>query len=121
MKGIILAGGYGTRLKPLTNVTNKHLLPVYNKPMICYPLEAMVRAGIEDVLIITGPEYAGDFLRLLGSGKKYRVKLTYELQEKAGGIAQAVGLAEDFADNGPIAVILGDNIFFFGLISQRVL
>lgn len=117
MKGIILAGGLGTRLRPLTKVTNKHLLPVYNKPMILYPLESLAKAGIKDLLVVTGPEYGGDFLRLLGSGREYHVKVTYELQEEPGGIAQALGLAEDFADDGPIAVILGDNIFEHNLKS----
>ncbi|MBU0662018.1 MAG: sugar phosphate nucleotidyltransferase [Candidatus Diapherotrites archaeon] len=111
MKGIILAGGMGTRLMPLTKVTNKHLLPVYNKPMIYYPLEKLVQAGIKEVLIVTGPEHAGDFLKLLGSGKDFGVRLMYELQDKAGGIADALRLAEDFAQGEKVVVILGDNIF----------
>ncbi len=111
MKGIILAGGTGSRLYPLTKVTNKHLLPVYDKPMIYYPLQTLVNAGIEDIMIISGRGHAGHFLELLGSGSELGVNLTYEIQEEAGGIAQALGLAEDFADNEPVAVILGDNIF----------
>lgn len=111
MKGVILAGGNATRLRPLTWVTNKHLLPIYNKPMIFYPLEAMARAGLKDVLIITGPGHSGSFINLLKSGKDFNLKLSYEIQEEAGGIAQAVMLAHDFADNDKILVILGDNIF----------
>lgn len=111
MKGVILAGGNATRLRPLTWVTNKHLLPIYNKPMIFYPLETMAKAGIKDVLIITGPSHSGAFINLLRSGKDFGLQLSYEIQEDAGGIAQAINLAEDFADNGKILVILGDNIF----------
>lgn len=111
MKGIILAGGSGSRLKPLTKVTNKHLLPVYNKPMIYFPLETLIAAGIKEIMIVSGRGHAGHFLDLLGSGADMGVKLSYEVQEEAGGIAQALGLAESFADEGDIAVILGDNIF----------
>lgn len=111
MKGVILAGGNATRLRPLTWVTNKHLLPIYNKPMIFYPLEAMAKAGIRDVLIITGPNHSGSFINLLHSGKEFNLRLSYEIQEEAGGIAQAINLGADFADNGKILVILGDNIF----------
>ena len=111
MKGIILAGGTGSRMLPLTKVTNKHLLPVWKKPMIYYPIETLISAGIKDILIISGPEHAGHFLRLLGSGKDFGVRFTYEIQEEAGGIAQALGLAEDFADDSHVAVILGDNIY----------
>jgi len=112
MKGIILAGGTGSRLYPLTKVTNKHLLPVYDKPMIYYPMQTLIDAGIKDILIVSGPGHAGDFLNLLGSGKEFGIKLNYTIQDKAGGIAEALGLAEDFADddNGLIT-ILGDNIF----------
>lgn len=110
MKGIILAGGNGTRLHPLTKVTNKHLLPVYNKPMIFYPIETLVKAGIQDIIIITGKEHAGSFMNLLGSGKEFNAKFSYALQDEAGGIAQAIGLAEHFVHNEPVAVILGDNI-----------
>lgn len=111
MKGIILAGGLGTRLNPLTKITNKHLLPVYDKPMILYPLETLKGSGISEVMIVCGKEHAGDFMNFLGSGKEYGVKLSYAIQNGAGGIAEALGLAEDFADGGKIAVILGDNIF----------
>jgi len=110
MKGIVLGGGTGKRLFPLTKISNKHLLPVYNKPMIYYPIQKLVDAGIKDILIVTGKEHAGEFLRLLGSGKEFGVNFTFELQEEAGGIAQALSLAEDFADDERIAVILGDNI-----------
>lgn len=111
MKGIILAGGNGTRLLPMTRVTNKHLLPVYDRPMVMYPLNTLRKAGIEDILLISGKGHAGHFLELLGSGKEHGVKLSYAVQDKAGGIAEALSLAEDFADNEQVAVILGDNIF----------
>ena len=111
MKGIILAGGNGTRLRPLTFITNKHLLPVYNRPMILYPLETLKRAGIREIMIVCGKEHGGHFMNFLGSGKEYGVKLSYSLQHGAGGIAEALSLAEDFAEKGPVAVILGDNIF----------
>lgn len=111
MKGIILAGGKGTRLHPLTLVTNKHLIALYDKPMILYPLETLKKGGITDILIISGREHAGHFLEFLGSGKDYGVNLTYKVQDEAGGIAHALSLAEDFADNSPINVILSDNIF----------
>ena len=111
MRGIILAGGTGSRLFPLTKVTNKHLLPVYDKPMVYYPLMTLVNAGITDIMIVSGRGHAGHFLELLGSGAEFGVKLTYEIQEKAGGIAQALGLAEKWADEDSVAVILGDNIF----------
>jgi len=111
MKGVILAGGDGTRLHPLTKVTNKHLLPVYNKPMIYYPLNTLLTAGITEIMIVSGRGHAGHFLELLGSGADFGCKFTYEIQEKSGGIAQALGLAEDWVDGDDIAVILGDNIF----------
>lgn len=111
MKGIILAGGTGSRLFPLTKVTNKHLLPVYDKPMIYYPLQTLITAGIRDILIVSGPGHAGDFLNLLGSGRDFGVRFTYEIQDEAGGIAQALGLAEKFAGNDSVTVLLGDNIF----------
>jgi glucose-1-phosphate thymidylyltransferase len=111
MKGIIAAGGHATRLRPVTLVTNKHLLPVYNKPMIFYPLETLKAMGITDILIVSGREHAGHFLNLLGSGKQLGVKLTYEVQEEAGGIAQVLGLGEDFAAGDDVTLILGDNIF----------
>jgi glucose-1-phosphate thymidylyltransferase len=111
LKGIVLAGGLGTRLLPLTTVTNKHLLPVYDKPMIYYPIETLVRAGIEEILIVTGGNNAGEFLRLLQNGKEFGLKhINYTYQEGEGGIAEALGLAEHFADDDPIIVILGDNI-----------
>ncbi|MFA6421994.1 MAG: sugar phosphate nucleotidyltransferase [Candidatus Buchananbacteria bacterium] len=111
MRGIILAGGHGTRLMPCTKVTNKHLLPVYDKPMILYPLETLMAAGIKDIMIVSGTGHAGHFLELLGSGRDYGIRISYAVQEKAGGIAEALGLCEDFADNDKIAVILGDNIY----------
>ncbi|MCK4819540.1 NTP transferase domain-containing protein, partial [bacterium] len=111
MKGVVLAGGLGTRLLPLTKVTNKHLLPIYNKPMIYYPIETLVKAGIREILIVTGGNNAGEFLRLLGNGKEFGLKhLNYTYQEGEGGIAEALGLAEHFSDEEPIIVILGDNI-----------
>jgi glucose-1-phosphate thymidylyltransferase len=111
MKGVILAGGLGMRLSPLTKITNKHLLPVYNKPMIYYPLTTLVNAGIDDILIVTGGNNAGDFLRLLGNGKEFGLKhINYTYQEGEGGIAEALGLAEFFAEREKICVILGDNI-----------
>ena len=110
MKGIILAGGLATRLYPLTHATNKHLLPVYDQPMIYYPIKTLLNAGIDEILIVTGGPYAGDFLRVLKNGKEMGIKhLAYTYQEKPGGIAEALALAEDFADNKPVAVILGDN------------
>ncbi|MFC1633147.1 sugar phosphate nucleotidyltransferase [Patescibacteria group bacterium] len=110
MKGIILAGGNATRLMPLTKVTNKHLLPVYDKPMIYYPLETLLKAGIKDILIVSGKGHAGHFLDLLGSGRDFNANFTFEVQEEAGGIAQALALAEDFSDHESVTVILGDNI-----------
>ncbi len=111
MKGIILAGGLGTRLMPCTKVTNKHLLPVYDKPMIYYPLKTLVSAGLKDIMIVTGGNNAGDFLRLLGNGSEFGLKdISYTYQEGEGGIADALKLAEDFADKDKIAVMLGDNV-----------
>jgi glucose-1-phosphate thymidylyltransferase len=111
MKGIVLAGGLGSRLNPLTKVTNKHLLPIFDKPMIYYPIQTLVNAGIQDILVVTGGKNAGEFLRLLGNGKDFGLKhVNYTYQEGEGGIAQALGLAEFFADGEPICVILGDNI-----------
>lgn len=111
MKGIILAGGLGTRLRPLTLVTNKHLLPVYDRPMIHYPIECLVNAGIDEVLVVTGGEHAGDFLKLLKNGHQLGLTyLGYAYQEGEGGIADALKLAEEFADGGKVCVILGDNI-----------
>jgi len=110
-KGVILAGGTGSRMMPCTKVTNKHLLPIYNKPMVFYPLEILKKAGITEILLISGTESCGDFMKLLGSGEDYGINITYRVQEKAGGIADALQLAEQFANNENIAVILGDNIF----------
>lgn len=111
MKGVILAGGLGKRLEPLTRITNKHLLPVYKKPMIYYPIEALVEAGIKDILIVTGGNHAGEFLRLLGNGSEFGLKaINYTYQKGEGGIAEALKLAEHFADNDKIVVILGDNL-----------
>ena len=111
MKGIILAGGLGSRLRPLTKVTNKHLLPVYDKPMIYYPLETLVRAGIDEIMIVTGGNSAGDFLRLLGNGREFGLRdISYTYQEGEGGIADALKLCEHFADDDSVCVILGDNI-----------
>ncbi len=116
MKGVILAGGKGTRLYPLTKITNKHLLPVYDQPMIYYPIQTLVDAGIRDILIVTGGNYAGDFLQLLGNGRQFGLtSLNYTYQEGEGGIADALSLAEHFADNGKICVILGDNIIEKGI------
>lgn len=112
MKGVILAGGLGKRLYPLTKITNKHLLPVYNKPMIYYPIEALIDAGIEDIMIVTGGNFAGDFLQLLGNGREFGLKdLHYTYQEGEGGIADALSLAEHFVEEDRCIVILGDNIF----------
>lgn len=110
MKGVILAGGNGTRLYPLTKVTNKHLLPVYNKPMIYYPIERLVSAGIKDIIIVTGKENAGNFMNLLGSGKEFGARFHYTLQDEAGGIAHALSLTEGFVKDDNMTVILGDNI-----------
>jgi glucose-1-phosphate thymidylyltransferase len=111
MKGVVLAGGLGTRLDPLTRVTNKHLLPVYDRPMIFYPLWTLINAGIEEILIVTGGNNAGDFLRLLGNGAEFGLKhLNYTYQQGEGGIAAALSLAEHFAEGGKVCVILGDNI-----------
>ena len=111
MKGVVLAGGLGTRLAPMTRVTNKHLLPVYDRPMVYYPIQTLVEAGITEILLVTGGNHAGDFLRLLGNGKDFGLKhLNYTYQEGEGGIAAALSLCEHFADGEPICVILGDNI-----------
>jgi len=111
LKGVILAGGTGSRLYPLTKVTNKHLLPIGQKPMIYYPIEKLTSAGIREILIVTGIEHLGDVVSLLGSGMDFNCHFTYKVQDQAGGIAQALALAEDFSNDGPVAVILGDNIF----------
>lgn len=111
MKGIILAGGLGTRLRPCTLVTNKHLLPVYDRPMIYYPIQTLLNAGIRDIMIVTGGPFAGDFLKLLGNGKEFGLEhLNYTYQEGEGGIAEALSLCEYFANGEPICVVLGDNL-----------
>jgi glucose-1-phosphate thymidylyltransferase len=111
MKGVILAGGLGSRLFPLTKITNKHLLPVHDQPMIYYPIQTLINAGIEDIMIVTGGNAAGDFLKLLGNGKDFGLKhLNYTYQEGEGGIADALSLVEHFADDQPICVVLGDNL-----------
>jgi glucose-1-phosphate thymidylyltransferase len=111
LKGVVLAGGLGTRLRPLTAVTNKHLLPVYDRPMIYYPIQTLVNAGIADIMIVTGGNSAGDFLKLLGNGKAFGLKhLNYTYQEGEGGIAEALSLVEHFAAGDPVCVVLGDNI-----------
>lgn len=110
MRGVLLAGGSASRLRPLTKVTNKHLLPVYKKPMIYYPLETLLSAGIKDILIVTGGEHIGDFLRLLGSGKEWGAHFSYEIQEGNTGTGAALLMAEDFCRDGKFMVILGDNV-----------
>jgi glucose-1-phosphate thymidylyltransferase len=111
MKGIILAGGTGSRLFPLTKVTNKHLLPVGREPMIFHPVRKLTEAGIDEILVVTGVDHMGDVVNLLGSGKEFRCRFTYKVQDEAGGIAQALGLGENFAAGVPVCVILGDNVF----------
>lgn len=111
MKGVVLAGGLGSRLFPLTKITNKHLLPIYNQPMIYYPIQTLINAGIDDIMIVTGGNSAGDFLKLLGNGKNFGLKhVNYTYQEGEGGIADALSLVEHFADDEPVCVVLGDNI-----------
>lgn len=111
MKGIVLAGGRATRLRPLTKITSKQLLPVYDKPMIYYPIDTLIKGGIQEILVIVAPEYAGHFLHLLGSGKEMGVKFSFEIQEEPGGIAQAFIVGERFIGKDPVTLILGDNIF----------
>jgi len=111
LRGVVLAGGTGSRLRPLTKVTNKHLLPVGTKPMIYHPIEKLLGAGIDEILIVTGVEHMGDVVNLLGSGKDFGCRFTYKVQDRAGGIAQAISLAENFAQGERIVVILGDNVF----------
>lgn len=120
MKGVILAGGTGSRLHPLTRVTNKHLLPIYDRPMVFYPIQTLVNAGITDILLVTGGQNAGDFLRLLGNGKAFGLKhINYTYQEGEGGIADALRLSEHFADGQPVCVVLGDNIIETNVIAAR--
>ncbi|HPD07647.1 MAG TPA: sugar phosphate nucleotidyltransferase [Patescibacteria group bacterium] len=111
MRGIILSGGSATRLRPCTKVTSKQLLPIYNRPMIYYPLNTLIKAGIKEILIIVSPERAGDYLNLLGSGRQFGVKLTYEIQDKPRGLAEAFIIGENFIDEESVTMILGDNIF----------
>src|SRR3989344_5363032 len=111
MKGIILSGGHGTRLRPLTKMTSKQLLPVYNRPMIYYPLNILLKAGITEILIIVAPEHAGNFLNLLGSGRQFNARFTYEIQDEPKGIAEALIIGESFLDNDAVTLALGDNIF----------
>lgn len=111
MKGIILAGGSGSRLRPLTKVTSKQLLPIYNKPMVYYPLETLLKAGIKDILVIIAPDHAGDFLKLLGSGKEFGCDFTYEIQDKPEGLAQAFLIGEKFIGDDSVTMVLGDNLF----------
>lgn len=118
MKGIILAGGSATRLRPLTKITSKQLLPVYNKPMIYYPIETLTKAGITDILIIIAPEYAGHFLNLLGSGKDFGCKFTYEIQEKPRGLADAFIVGKNFIGKDNVTLILGDNIFDYDFTKE---
>jgi glucose-1-phosphate thymidylyltransferase len=116
MKGVVLAGGTGSRLFPLTKITNKHLLPIYDKPMIFYPIQTLVDAGISDIMVVTGGKHSGDFLQLLGNGKEFGLKhLNYTYQEGEGGIADALALAEHFSDGQKLCVILGDNIVQCGI------
>ncbi|MBP9802372.1 NTP transferase domain-containing protein [Patescibacteria group bacterium] len=118
MKGIILSGGLGTRLLPLTKITSKQLLPVYNRPMIYYPLNTLIKAGIKEILIIVSPDRAGDYLNLLGSGKQFGVKFTYEIQDRPAGLPQAFVIGENFIDDDDVVMILGDNIFEDDLSEQ---
>src|SRR5579872_953404 len=112
MRGVILAGGSGTRLHPLTRITNKHLLPIYDRPMISYAIEALVISGVGEIMLVTGGTHAGEFLRLLGNGHDFGIdRLLYAYQEKAGGIAEALGLAEKFVDGERCVVMLADNLF----------
>ena len=118
MKGVVLAGGLGTRLEPLTRITNKHLLPVYDRPMIYYPIQTLVNAGISDIVIVTGGTYAGDFLRLIGNGEDFGLScIHYAYQKGEGGIAEALGLAQKFTGDDKVVVVLGDNIFEKGIRS----
>ena len=118
IKGIILAGGTGSRLYPLTKVTNKHLLPVYNKPMIYYPLQLLIDSGVKDIMIVTGGENIGDFMKLLGSGQELGVRITYRCQDGSGGIPVALNLAKGFVDGGKCVVLLGDNIILGNLKNE---
>ena len=116
MKGIILAGGHGTRLAPLTNITSKQLLPIYDRPMVDYPMQTLINAGIKEILLIVGPEKSGDFLNYFGSGKKFGVKITYEVQDKPTGLPEAFVIGKSFIGDDDVALILGDNIFEDSLV-----
>ena len=120
MKGIILAGGRATRLRPLTKITSKQLLPVYNQPMIYYPLQTLLKAGIKEILIIVAPDYAGQFLNLLGSGREFGADFSYEIQDQPRGLAEAFIIGEKFIDNDSVTMILGDNIFLGQDFSQKI-
>jgi glucose-1-phosphate thymidylyltransferase len=112
LKGVILAGGTGSRLYPLTRITNKHLLPIYDRPMVCYAIEALVRAGVEELMLVTGGTHAGEFFRLLGNGREYGIRrLFYAYQERPGGIAEALGLAHHLVEGDDVVVMLADNVF----------
>jgi glucose-1-phosphate thymidylyltransferase len=117
MKGVLICGGTGSRLRPLTEIANKSLLPVYDRPLICYPLDTLRSAGIEDIAVVTGTEHMDQMAAFLGSGAKFGCEFSYKVQEKPGGIAQALGLAEEFADGEPVCAILGDNIYFDNISS----
>ncbi|HVW66398.1 MAG TPA: sugar phosphate nucleotidyltransferase [Candidatus Peribacteraceae bacterium] len=112
MKGILICGGTGSRLRPLTDITNKSLLPVYDQPLVFYPLQTLLKAGIADIIVITGPEHIDQMTGFLGSGARFDAQLAYKVQDKPGGIAEALGLAEEFADGDNVCAILGDNVFF---------
>jgi glucose-1-phosphate thymidylyltransferase len=112
MKGVLICGGTGTRLKPLTEITNKSLLPVYDKPLVLYPLQVLLNAGIREIAVITGPEHIDQMTNFLGSGSRFGCEFTFKVQERPEGIAQALGLAEEFADSDPVCAILGDNVYF---------
>jgi glucose-1-phosphate thymidylyltransferase len=120
MKGVVLAGGLGTRLLPLTRITNKHLLPIFDKPMIYYPLQTLINAGIDDIMIVTGGNNAGDFLKLLGNGRQFGLKdISYTYQEGEGGIAEALDLTRNFADGEKVLIVLGDNIIEKNIIKEK--
>jgi glucose-1-phosphate thymidylyltransferase len=118
MKGVLICGGTGSRLLPLTQVSHKSLLPVYNQPLINYPLSTLINAGITDIMVVTGPDLAGAFMQYLGSGAKFNCKFTYRIQDEPGGIAQALGMAEDFANGDNVCALLGDNIYLDDITKQ---
>lgn len=116
MKGVLICGGVGSRLRPLTDITNKSLLPVYDKPLVCYPLQVLLDAGIREIAIITGPEHIEQMTNFLGNGSRFGCTFAFKVQEKPGGIAQALGLAEEFADSNDVCAILGDNVYFDDIV-----